>query len=118
MNTRKKTIKVPIIKPKAKADGKVEYAPIEVDASNMPKRIEKIDKNTLIAEIIVDYPELMQMLIDEGLHCIGCPASSFEGIGDGCAVHGMDEKQTDALIEKLNLKIVELNKQKKILGKK
>ena len=110
----KKKIDVPIIRPKAKADGKVEYASVELD---MPKRIAKVDKNTLIAEIIVDYPDLMQLLVDAGLHCIGCPASSFEGLEEGCMVHGMDEKQIETLIETLNLRIAEINGQHKAAKK-
>jgi hypothetical protein len=49
---------------------------------------------------------------------VGCPASSFEGIGDGCAVHGMDEETIDALIKKLNERIAQIEAEKEKGGKK
>ncbi|MFH0927502.1 MAG: DUF1858 domain-containing protein, partial [Candidatus Micrarchaeota archaeon] len=51
-------------------------------------------------------------LTEAGLHCIGCPASSFESLWDGCAVHGMPDEQIEGLIKKLNERILEIEKEK------
>jgi len=34
-----------------------------------------------------------------GMHCLGCPASRGETVGEACAVHGVD---ADALVAQLN----------------
>ncbi len=67
--------------------------------------MEKITKNSLIGEILKEYPELAETLIEIGLHCIGCPMMSQETIEQGCRAHGMSDKEIDKLIEILNKKV-------------
>ena len=59
----------------------------------------KIDKNTKIGEIVEKYPEKAEILLDVGMHCLGCPASQAETLEEACMVHGID---VDELIAKLN----------------
>lgn len=58
-----------------------------------------IDKNTKIGEIINNYPEKAELLLQAGMHCIGCPASQEETLEQACDVHGID---VNDLVEKLN----------------
>ncbi|MGN1299065.1 MAG: DUF1858 domain-containing protein [Candidatus Scatovivens sp.] len=53
----------------------------------------------LIGELLNKYPEKADILLEAGMHCLGCPASQGESLEEACAVHGID---IDALIEKLN----------------
>lgn len=59
----------------------------------------KIDKNITIGELLENAPEKAEILLQEGMHCIGCPASQAETLEEACQVHGID---VDKLIEKLN----------------
>ena len=59
----------------------------------------KFDKNTRIGEILEIAPEKSEILLEIGMHCLGCPASQMETIEEACEVHGID---VDELIEKLN----------------
>ena len=59
----------------------------------------KIDKNTKIGEILEKYPEKAEILLDVGMHCLGCPASQAETLEEACAVHGIDVEE---VLEKLN----------------
>lgn len=59
----------------------------------------KIDKNTKIGEIVEKYPEKAEILLDVGMHCLGCPASQVETLEEACAVHGIDVEE---VLEKLN----------------
>lgn len=69
----------------------------------MKKKLQKITKNTLMAEIVEVYPELGEVLqTDYGFHCIGCFASEMETLEQGAMVHGMNKKELDSLIETLN----------------
>jgi hybrid cluster-associated redox disulfide protein len=57
-----------------------------------------ITKDMLISEIIREYPESIEILIKNGMGCIGCPASQMESLEEAAMVHGMDlEKLLEAL---------------------
>ncbi len=71
-----------------------------------PSVIKKsIKKDMTFAQILTKNPELMNTLFEHGLHCIGCHMSAYETIEQGCLVHGMNNKEIDALVEKLNKQI-------------
>ena len=116
---KSRKVSVPLIKPKKNEEQQVEYEEMElIDLHSEIKfeKLAKIERETLIAEIILSYPELSMLLVEgAGLHCISCPASSFEAIGDGCLAHGMSEEQIDELLQKLNdeIKRIELEKKSK-----
>lgn len=59
----------------------------------------KINKDTKIGDIVEHAEEKVEILLNAGMHCIGCPASQSETLEEACAVHGID---VDDLIEKLN----------------
>ncbi len=59
----------------------------------------KIEKNITIGELLEKSPEKADILLEAGMHCLGCPASQAETLEDACEVHGID---VDELIEKLN----------------
>lgn len=46
----------------------------------------------------------VEVLMDSGMGCIGCPMAMQETIEEGCKAHGMSNKDIDKLIEKLNKK--------------
>ena len=67
----------------------------------------KINKNLVIksmnfSELIERYPQAVEVLMNEGMHCIGCAASAFETIEQGAIMHGID---SDKLVEKINKKL-------------
>lgn len=59
----------------------------------------KIEKTMTIGELIVKYPEKVEILLAAGMHCLGCPASQAETLEEACEVHGID---VDELVEELN----------------
>ena len=59
----------------------------------------KIEKTTIIGDVLDIAPETAPLFMAIGMHCLGCPASRGESIEEACAVHGVD---CDELIEKLN----------------
>ena len=59
----------------------------------------KITKDMLIGEILRLNGELAPILMDMGMHCLGCPASQMESLEDACMVHGVS---ADEMIAKLN----------------
>ena len=59
----------------------------------------KIEKTTKIGEILEVAPEKADLLLESGMHCLGCPASQEETLEEACQMHGIDVKE---LVEKLN----------------
>lgn len=56
------------------------------------------NKDTKIGEIIEKAPEKVDILLEVGMHCVGCPASQAETLEEACMVHGIDvEEVVDAL---------------------
>lgn len=59
----------------------------------------EFSKDTKIGEILEVAPEKAEILLQAGMHCLGCPASQEETLEEACAVHGID---VEALVEELN----------------
>ncbi len=59
----------------------------------------KIEKSTKIGEIVEKAPEKVEVLLEAGMHCIGCPASQAETLEEACMVHGINVEE---ILEKLN----------------
>ncbi|MBP3887498.1 MAG: DUF1858 domain-containing protein [Cellulosilyticum sp.] len=60
---------------------------------------QKVTKDMIIGEVLQINQGVIPILMQSGMHCLGCPSSQMESIGDACLVHGID---ADALIEELN----------------
>ena len=58
-----------------------------------------INKDTKIGEIIEKAPEKAEILLQAGMHCLGCPASQAETLEEACAVHGIEVEE---LVKALN----------------
>lgn len=63
-----------------------------------------IDKTMKIGDLLQAYPDKADLLLEAGMHCLGCPASQMETIEEACEVHGID---VDELVETLNADIKE-----------
>lgn len=63
------------------------------------KKLEKINKNDLISEVIRKNPKSSKVLFESGLTCIDCPLAMQETIEEGCLMHGLEPEE---IIDKLN----------------
>ncbi len=68
----------------------------------MKKNEQVITKESNIAEIIYKYPEIIEVLLDYGLHCVGCAASSFDTLEAGAKAHGFTDKDIEEMVERAN----------------
>ena len=58
-----------------------------------------VTKEMTIGEIIMIDQGVIAVLLNYGMHCIGCPSAQGETLEEAAMVHGMD---VDALLEALN----------------
>ena len=59
----------------------------------------EIKKTMTIGELLEKAPEKAEILMEAGMHCLGCPSAQAETIEEACEVHGIDSEE---LVEKLN----------------
>ena len=59
----------------------------------------KREKTMTIGQLLEQAPDKAEILMEAGMHCLGCPASQAESIEEAREVHGID---VDDLIEELN----------------
>lgn len=65
---------------------------------------ETITKDMLIGGILRSNPEVAPLLMEMGMHCLGCPSSQMESLADACMVHGVN---ADDMVKRLNAAISE-----------
>ena len=53
----------------------------------------KFNKDTKIGELLEAAPEKAEILMEAGMHCLGCPASQAETLEEACEVHGIDVEE-------------------------
>lgn len=49
-----------------------------------------ITKEMSIMEVVQQWPQTAQVLMQHGMGCLGCAAAHFENIEQGAAAHGID----------------------------
>ena len=59
----------------------------------------EITKETLIGEMLQSDMGIAYVLMQCGMHCVGCPSSIGESLEEACAVHGLD---ADAVLEAIH----------------
>lgn len=59
----------------------------------------QITKDMIIADIIQIDMDLVPILMNTGMHCIGCPSAQGETLEEAAMVHGID---ADELVNVLN----------------
>ncbi len=59
----------------------------------------EINKDMTIGELLEKAPEKAEILLNAGMHCLGCPASQAETLEEACEVHGLDVQE---ILESLN----------------
>ncbi len=58
-----------------------------------------ISKDMTIGEIISQNPNIVPVLMNVGMHCIGCPSAQGETLEQAAMVHGLD---ADEIMEVIN----------------
>lgn len=59
----------------------------------------EITKDMTIGEILRTNPDVAPILLDAGMHCLGCPSAQAEALEEAAMVHGID---VDTLMEKIS----------------
>ena len=60
----------------------------------------QITKQTTMGEMLAYDRGIAMVLMQAGMHCIGCPSSIGESLEEACMVHGIDCDEVLANIQK------------------
>lgn len=58
-----------------------------------------VTKDMTIGSILQINEGVVPILMQSGMHCLGCPSSQMESLEEACMVHGID---SDELVAQLN----------------
>lgn len=61
----------------------------------------EITKEMTIGEILRINPEVAPILMESGMHCLGCPSAQGESLEEAAMVHGMNVEDLMVKIEAL-----------------
>ena len=61
-----------------------------------------VNKQMSIGEVLNLHRGTARIMMEFGMHCLGCPSARSETVEQACYVHGQD---VDALLAKLNAAI-------------
>ena len=64
----------------------------------------RVSKSTMIGELLQIDADVAPILLNIGMHCLGCPSSQMESIAEAAMVHGLDG---DMIVDALNEKLAE-----------
>ena len=70
----------------------------------------QITKQTTMGEMLTYDRGIAMVLMQAGMHCIGCPSSIHESLEEACMVHGID---CDMLTADLNDVLLEYEEAQK-----
>lgn len=59
----------------------------------------RVTKDTLIGDLLQIDQNVAPLLLNIGMHCLGCPSSQMETIEEAAMVHGLDP---DDLVVEIN----------------
>ena len=60
----------------------------------------EITKETTMGELLAYDRGVAVVLMEAGMHCIGCPSSAHESLEEACLVHGIEVEDLLANIKK------------------
>ena len=58
----------------------------------------KIEKDTIIGDVLDIAPHAAPLFLAIGMHCLGCPSAQMETLEEAAMVHGID---VDELMAKI-----------------
>ena len=64
----------------------------------------EVTKNMIIREVLMMDPGTARIMMEFGMHCLGCPHATAESLEDACAAHGAN---VDELVDQLNAYLAE-----------
>ncbi|MBN2567471.1 DUF1858 domain-containing protein [Candidatus Woesearchaeota archaeon] len=74
-------------------------------ATSAPETVTKdrlITEEMTLGEVVRNYPDAAMVMMQFGLHCIGCHVAAYETVGQGALAHGLSDKEIGEMLDEMN----------------
>lgn len=61
-----------------------------------------VTKDTNLGQLVMEYPDAAEILLDYGLHCVHCIASAFDTLETGSKLHGYNDDEVQEIVDSVN----------------
>lgn len=61
-----------------------------------------VTRDSNLGDIAKSYPQAAAVMLEYGLHCVGCFANQFDTLEMGARIHGMTEMEVDEMLQRIN----------------
>lgn len=61
-----------------------------------------VTRDSNLGDIAKSYPQAAAVMLEYGLHCVGCFANQFDTVEMGARIHGMTETEVDEMLQRIN----------------
>ncbi len=61
-----------------------------------------ITKDMTLGEVVTKWPPTAAVMMEYGLHCIGCAVATWETVEQGARGHGMNDETLDKMVKDMN----------------
>jgi hybrid cluster-associated redox disulfide protein len=61
-----------------------------------------VERTTNLGEVANKYPDAAKIMLEYGLHCVGCFANQFDTVEQGALIHGLSAEELDEMIFRVN----------------
>lgn len=62
----------------------------------------RIRRDMTLGEIVSRFPGAAEIMMNYGLHCVGCHVAAWESLEEGARAHGMSEAEIEEMLNELN----------------
>ena len=59
----------------------------------------------LLGSVVAEHTESAEVMLEYGLHCVGCFANAYDTVEIGAKVHGMTDEEIEKMLEDVNDRI-------------
>ena len=63
---------------------------------------EKISKDMTLGEVVAKFPQSVEVMLNYGLHCVGCHVAAYETVEQGAKAHGMPDQDIKKMLAEMN----------------
>ena len=50
---------------------------------------EMVNTDEMVSDLLTRHPRAARVLVNHGMHCVGCAIARFETLAEACAVYGI-----------------------------
>lgn len=62
----------------------------------------KVNRTDNLGKVAQEHPEAAKVMLDYGLHCVGCFANQFDSVEVGAKLHGMSDQEIEEMLQEIN----------------